>query len=41
MIGMSSSSDMMTIMIAVSGWKPRKTVDSTTSTMMSMVSATR
>ena len=41
MIGMSSSSDMITIMIAVSGWKPRKTVESTTRNMMSMVSATR
>ena len=41
MIGTSSSSDMATIIIAVSGAKSRKMVDSTTTNMMSMVSAMR
>ena len=41
MIGTSSSSDMMTIIAADNGTKLKKIVDSTTTNMMSIVSATR
>jgi len=41
MIGTSSSSDMATIMMAVSGAKLRKMLDRTTTSMMSSVNATR
>ena len=41
MIGMSSSREMITIITAASGMKPRKTVLITTRNMMSRVSATR
>ena len=41
MIGMSSSSASATIMIGVSGWKPKTTLVSTTTNMIAMVMAMR